>query len=200
MPDIDHFDLAGMRDVIDGSELSQMDIYNMIQRRNQMQSDLLSNNLHPMNVLNNNFNMVYGGTQNPNYFTNPVQMPMGENGNMNNMPQPQNERIKKRFSQQQNTTTNPNSGSNPPSSNTQQPNSQAPTGNINNAQQNGSSNPRIVLNMSQFQNIPQNQVQQSSHNSNIVNSQSNSSQPQRKEEKKTSNTNVNPNSQNGKKK
>ena len=57
-PSLDNFDLHGIREVIDGTELSQMDIYNMIQRKNQIQGELLSN---PMASYNQNSGMNIPG-------------------------------------------------------------------------------------------------------------------------------------------
>ena len=85
MPDIDHFDLAGMRELLEGNELSQVDIYNMIQRRNQSQNECLMYNLKPINGLNNNFNIAYSGSNNQNnYFTNPNPILNAANSNNGN--------------------------------------------------------------------------------------------------------------------
>lgn len=47
----------------------------MIQRRNQLQNDILSNNLNnPINMLGNNFAMMYNNSTNSQYFTNPSQL------------------------------------------------------------------------------------------------------------------------------
>lgn len=67
LPDMDHFDLAGMKEIIEGNEISQMEIYNMIQRRNQLQSNLNYNN---NGVVSHNF-MLNANNNNANYFTNP---------------------------------------------------------------------------------------------------------------------------------
>ena len=51
----------------------------MIQRRNQLQNDILSNNLNnPINMLGNNFAMMYNNSTNNQYFTNPHQINNGD--------------------------------------------------------------------------------------------------------------------------
>ena len=153
----------------------------MIQRRNQLQNDILSNNLNnPISMLGNNFAMMYNNSNNQ-YFTNPHQI---NNGDFRmNMPPNSNFIYVDRPKKSQRNSQQPNG------SNQQSQISNPYTNNLNNV-----ININSVINPNPYSNNLNNNIQHNSStqvNIGSVNGTSvNQQQPKKEEKKTTSNPNL----------
>jgi hypothetical protein len=157
----------------------------MIQRRNQLQNDILSNNLNnPINMLGNNFAMMYNNSNNQ-YFTNPHQI---NNGDFRMNMQPNSNFIYAERPKKNQRTSQPN-GYNVQGSNVQNQNSnQFSNMNLNNV-----INMNSVMNPNPYSNNLSNNAPFNSQNNNNggnTNGNNGNQQPKKDDKKTTSTQNV----------